>query len=100
MDVFYSDIEYLYKNIEDKPSPKGGFVLVFVQAFDVREAISKITNELESLDLEIKLISYVAIYDNIPWENEKEQLKYDNLALQAKNCDHVICDTFYAYIDE
>ncbi len=101
MDVYWANIEYLYeKGSINYGRYAGGFVHAFVRAIDVRDAIKKFENDLNSLYLSIKRIDFVSIYEDIPWDTEKEQNLYDHLAEQASQTEDVVCDEFFAYEEE
>ena len=101
MEVYYSSIEYHYEEGSiNYGKYEGGFVYAFVQAHDARDALKKIELELEPLCLRIEKVWFVAIYEDIPWESQDEQKKYDGLAEKASQTQDVICDDFYAFVED
>lgn len=98
MEIYWTSIEYEYlEGSINFNKFKGGFVYAFVKAADVRDALNKFSKEIGSLSLGIKNIEFISPYDDIPWDNDVEQKKYDNLAKEALRTENVICDEFYAY---
>jgi hypothetical protein len=99
--IYWTSIEYKYlKGSINFGKFEGGFVYAFVRATDVRDALTKFSSEIESLNLGITNIEFISPYDDIPWETEEEQDKYDSLANEALTTKNVICDKFFAYKDE
>ncbi len=98
MNVYWTNIEYKY--LESSVSYgkfKGGYVFSFVKAKDAREALKKFVAELESLNLNILNVDFIAIYEDIPWESTEDQKKYDKLASTANETNTVVCDNFCSY---
>ncbi len=101
METYYTSIDYKYLvGSVNYGKFTGGFVYAFVKAKDAREALEKFCCEMESLDLEVTNVEYISIYDDILWDNETSQVKFDGIADQASQTDQVICDLFYAYESE
>lgn len=97
--VYICDIDYLYT----EKSPEfgkyaGGSVYIFVKAYDVREAVSIIENDLNKRTLDLRELVSVAPYVvNQEWDTEQIQTHY---LLLYKECDllgDVVYDDFMAY---
>ncbi len=99
--VYYGSVEYKYKpGSSGYGKYNGGFVYIFVNARDVLDCIPKIEKEFKELNIEILGIEFLSKYDEIPWETEEEQIRYDSLAKEAHETGDFITDSFYAYEDE
>jgi len=100
MDIYWSSIEYLYlKDAVSYGKFSGGFVYIFSLAEDARDALRKFCDELNSLNLEVKSVEFIAEYDDVPWENFEDQKKHDDLANMALETKSVVCGDFMGYID-
>ena len=100
-EIYYGEVEYKYLPGSDGHGKfKGGFVYIFTNAFDVLDCIPKLKDAFNELNLEIISVSFLAIYDNIPWEYEDAQKRYDKLAEEAKTTDEFIFDDFWAYEED
>ena len=98
MDIYWSSIELKPQaQSEYFDKYKGGFVYIFLMAEDVRDVIKKITVNLNDKNLDISKIEFVSIYEDIPWDSEEEQNKYDSLALKARNTNQIEVDDLYLY---
>jgi hypothetical protein len=98
MKVYWSSIEYTYSS---KKNLKGGFVYVFVKAFDVREALAKLLAAFDEKKMTPNEIEYIMPYDvDTEWETSKQTSKFLELNNAALKSDEVIFDDFYAYVDK
>ncbi len=97
MNLYWTSVEVDIVNPSAYEDCVGGFVYLFLNAHDVREAIPKIEAALAEEDLRINQIEFVALYDEVPWDTEEEQILYDSLAKQASESEEVIWDEIFAY---
>ncbi|MCP3944228.1 MAG: hypothetical protein GY710_22510 [Desulfobacteraceae bacterium] len=97
MTVYWTSVEFDIVDPSAYEDCVGGFVYLFLKAFDVRGAIPKIEAAIEEEGLKINQVEFVAQYDEIPWDSEEEQIQYDSLAKDAGECDKVIWDEIFAY---
>ncbi|MBU0971328.1 MAG: hypothetical protein KKC20_11815 [Proteobacteria bacterium] len=97
MKIYWASVEFDIVDPSVYENCVGGFVYLFLQARDVREAIPKIESAIEEEGLKILQIEFVAQYDEIPWDSEEEQLQYDGLAKQAQTSEAVVWDEIFAY---
>src|SRR5687767_3512596 len=97
--VYWSSIEYKYGEPSDNPEKLiGGFTYVFIKAFDVRDALEKITESLDRIGLQPIEIEFLSPYDKATeWETSKETKHYRKLFMDAQNSTKVVFDDFYAF---
>ena len=96
--VYWSNIEFTYEEGAAQHGLfEGGVVYAFVRAFDAREAIYRIENDLDSRFLGIRSVDFVNEYVEMPWENEEDQLHFDGLAALAGSTAEVLLDSFEVY---
>ena len=97
--VYWSGIEYSYsKDSIDYKKLKGGFIYVFVKAFDVRDALEKLLLEMSKQKIIPLEIEFVSPYDKqLEWEKEEDTNKYLKLYEEALKTEHIVFDTFFAY---
>ncbi len=97
--VFWSSIEYKYdKNSKESKKLKGGFVYVFVKAYDAREAIERMIAELNKLDISPLEIEFVKPYEeSLEWETPEDTSHFRSLYKDAKESADIVFDIFYAY---
>ena len=97
--VYWSAIEYAYlEGNTNYGKLKGGFVYVFLSAFDARKALELILKELEQLRLSPVEIEFISQYDKeMEWETQVETAKYFTLYDEAKTSGRPIFDAFYAF---
>jgi len=94
--IYWSSIEFLYK--KQKGNLLGGFVYVFISAFDVRIALKKISNEFILEDLIIKDIEFIKPYHpEQEWDSLERTKHYRQLCEIAEKSSRVEFDTLYAY---
>ncbi len=94
--IYWSSIEYVYKKPEG--NLLGGFVYVFINAFDVRFALEKISKEFIRENLIIKDIEFIKPYHpEQEWNSTERTEHYSKLCKIAKKSSRVEFDTFYAY---
>jgi uncharacterized membrane protein len=97
--LYWSSIEYHY----DKTNPeaknlRGGFVYVFLLAFDVQDALKKIINELKSLKLKPVEIEFISPYDlDTEWDTDQQKTTVLSICKEVQETSDVIFDTFHAY---
>ena len=97
--LYWSSIEYHY----DKTNPeakklRGGFVYVFLLAFDVQDALKKILNELKSLKLKPVEIEFISTYDlDMEWDTDHQKATVLSICEEVQETSAVIFDTFNAY---
>lgn len=97
MNVYWTSVEFDIIDPAAYEDCVGGFVYLFLNARDVREAIPRIEATIEKEGLRISQIEFVSPYDDISWESEEEQILYDGLAKEAKGCEAVVWDEIFAY---
>ena len=99
MQVYWASTEYLYtKESSSYGELKGGCVYAFVKAFDAREALNRITSELEKLMLRPIMIEFISPYDqNMEWEDDDMTNHFRGILMEANDSDDVLFDDFYAY---
>lgn len=100
--LYWSSIEYHY----DKTNPeskklKGGFVYVFLSAFDVQDALNKILVELKTLKLKPVEIEFISTYDiETEWDTKQQKEEILSICKEVRKTSAVIFDTFHAYENE
>lgn len=97
MKIYWTSVEFDITNPSLYENCVGGFVYLFFKAKDVLDAIPKIEKAIEEEDLKINQIEFVSQYDEIPWDSEEEQVKYDSLAKKAESGEGVVWDEIFAY---
>jgi hypothetical protein len=97
--VFFCDVDYLYtKESKEFETLAGGAVYVFVRAFDVREALSVLVDDLKSHHMEPKEIVSISPYNvEQEWANEEERTHYLHLYVECEKVNAVVYDDFMAY---
>ena len=97
--VYWAGIEYKYnKASSTKAILEGGFVYIFVKAFDAREVLERLLIELKKKVLTLIEVEFISPYDiEMEWELEKEKKHYLELYNNALKTDLVVFDDFYAY---
>lgn len=100
--IYWSSIEYRYcENSEKYGKLLGGFVYVFLKAFDAKEALSKIIVELKEEKLDPVEIEFVKPYEaDLEWETLEQTMYYLELFEKAKSSEYLIFDDFHAYENE
>ena len=96
MEVFWAEVEYLYKNNNSKQV--SGIVFVFVKAKDVKKAQEKIRKDFLKSNKDPVFFNFIKPYNEL-WSNEKDDLKYSNMCKMASQTDMCVFDTFYDYKD-
>jgi hypothetical protein len=97
MKIFWTSVEFDIVNPSSYENCIGGFVYLFFKARDVLDAIPKIKKAIEQEDLEINQIEFISQYDEVSWDSEKEQIKFDSLAKEAESSEDVVWDDIFAY---
>ena len=97
MTLYWTSVEFDINDPSDWENCVGGFVYLFLEAQDVRDAIPRIEAAVAQEDLALTQIEFVTPYDGIPWEDEADQALYDELAGEAAGGDEVVWDEIYAY---
>ena len=96
--VYYSSVEIAFaEGSEFHGKLEGGFVYAFVRAHDARDAMPAILEELEACGLEAVEMEFVAPYEDVPWETQEEQSRYDLLARRAQEAEGVVLDDIEAF---
>ena len=97
--VFWTGIEYSYMIGSEKyGNLKGGFVYAFIKAYDVREALTKITDQLNKISMEPIEIEFLKPYEkNLEWETIEQTKHYLDLYKQSNKTNDIIFDIFHAY---
>lgn len=96
--VYWANVEFTYNEGSSQHGVfEGGVVYAFARAFDAREAILKIEEELEGRDLGVRSVDYIAEYGEMPWENEDDQLHFDGVSALAGATGKVFLDSFEVY---
>ena len=96
--VYWANVEFTYNEGSSQHGVfEGGVVYAFVRAFDAREAILRIEEELQSRDLGVRNVDYVTEYGEVPWENEDDQLHFDGVSALAGSTGEVFLDSFEVY---
>lgn len=100
--VFWSGIEYSYLESSKKfKNLQGGFVFIFIKAYDVREALAKIEKELTIIKLEPIEIEFIKPYEKeLEWETPEQTEHYLSLYEESDSKNKTVFDTFYAYEHE
>ncbi len=98
MRIYWSSIEVLYKEgAAEFGDLEGGFVCAFVQAQDAREALEKLAASTVTRNWEIAAVDYVSPYEEIPWDSEEDQAKYDGFGEEAGKTSEVVFDEVCSY---
>jgi hypothetical protein len=97
--LYWSSIEYHY----DKTNPeskklRGGFVYVFLAAFDAQESLKKILHELKLLKLKPIEIEFISLYDlETEWDTDQQKEIILSICEEVQKTSDVIFDAFNAY---
>lgn len=97
MKLYWTSVEFDIINPPEYENCIGGFVYLFLKARDVKNAIPKIEKTLEEEGLKVNTIEFISQYENIPWDEPEDQLKYDALAAKAENSNEIVWDEISAY---
>ncbi|HRX55997.1 MAG: hypothetical protein R3F31_23490 [Verrucomicrobiales bacterium] len=96
--VYWANIEFTYEpGSKHHGEFEGGYVYVFVQAMDARDAMDQFQLEFASLKLGIRFVEFVSLYAEVPWHSEEDQEHYDAIATLASSTEEVIFDSFEVY---
>lgn len=97
--IYWSSIEFKYdKDSPDSENLAGGFVYVFIKAFDVMEALLKIQYAFKERKLTPIEIEHISPYNpELQWENEDDKKKYNELSEFASQSGIVEFDDFYSF---
>ncbi len=100
--LYWSSIEYIYNKTNlGSNKRKGGFVYVFLSAFDVQDALKKILNEFRTLQLKPVEIEFISTYDlETEWDTKQQKEKMLSICEEVQKTSDVIFDTFHAYENE
>lgn len=97
MKLYWTSVEFDILDPSEYEDCIGGFVYLFFQAKDVRHSIPIIEKQLADEGLAITEIEFISQYDDISWETEEDQKKYDALAKEAQSTGEVVWDEIFAY---
>ncbi len=97
MRVYWTSIEFYIPDPTLYENCVGGFVYLFFKATDVLEAIPRIKKAIEDESFTIYQVEFIEPYEDIPWETDDDQRKYDALAQEAKLNDEIVWDEIFAY---
>lgn len=97
MKLYWTSVEFDMVDPSSYDGCVGGFVYLFFKAKDVIEAMLIIQKAIEEEDLRIIQVEFVTPYDEIPWDSQEDQQKYDALAREAEAGDEVVWDDIFAY---
>jgi hypothetical protein len=97
--VYICDVDYLYKKEADEFEKfTGGAVYVFVRAFDVRDAVQHLEEDMKLRSIEPREIVSISPYNvEQEWANEEEQTHYLHLYVECEKVNPVVYDDFMAY---
>jgi hypothetical protein len=96
--IYWSSIEYKYtKPLSKSNKLIGGFVYVFINATNAKEALKKILDDLKLQGIIPIEIEFTKLYEDIKWKSSKENKHYRSLIEEAKNTENPVYDVFYAY---
>ena len=98
MKIYWTSLEFnLKQKNKDFGKFKGGFVYLFVKENEKINALKRFKTELEKLDLNPINIEFVKPYENVEWENKKEEKHFKKIIKTTENSSEVIFDDFYMY---
>jgi len=96
--IYWTSIEFNLKpKNKDFGKFKGGFVYLFVKENDKISALKKFKTEFDNVNIIPINIEFVKPYENVEWENEKEEKHFKTIIEETNNCSEVIFDDFYMY---
>jgi len=97
--VFFCDVDFLYTDkAEEYEEYEGGAVYVFVKAFDVREALSMLLEDMKNKDIQPKEIVSIQPYNlKQEWANEEERKQYLYLYAACDKVEPIVYDDFIVY---
>ncbi len=96
MTVFWASFEYKYGSQID--NLEGGFVYVFVNAENSKNALEKISQKFNEENIISVKVEFIEVYNpKTEWENSVQTKHYNDLYTSALNSLEVILDDFYAY---
>ena len=100
--LYWANIEYHYeKNSTEYKKLQGGFVYVFLKAFDVQTALKRIIFELKVLKLKPIEIEFISPYDiETEWDTVGQKEKILSICETVQETSDIIFDTFNAYETE
>ncbi|MEL6916602.1 MAG: hypothetical protein AAFO99_02615 [Bacteroidota bacterium] len=85
------------KSHVDYKKYKGGMVYAFVNASDKSDAMIRFKSELDDNKLIPSEFEFLEIYENVEWENEKQEKHFEMIITETENCKDVVLDDFYMY---
>ena len=96
--IYWTSVEFkLKKTHDDFNNFKGGFVYAFVKCSDAEEALERVKLELDRHHLIPFDFEFLKPYDNVEWENEKDEKHYQLIIEELSKDTKVILDGFYMY---
>ncbi len=72
-------------------------VYAFVQSKDSESALIKFKRALDNIELIPFDFEFIKPYEEVEWENEKDEVRFINLFNKSSKCKDVIFDDFYMY---
>ncbi len=97
MELYYANIDVEFLPDSENAGFAGAFAYVFAPADDVRDFLARIEREIEGESFRVRRVEFVAIYEDIPWDTDKDQRHYDQLAREAEDSGSVVWDDLYVY---
>ena len=97
--IYICDVDYLYtKEYPEYEKLEGGAVYIFVKAFDVRDVLNLLQEDMKSKYLAPREIVSVTPYDvKQEWASEEERLHYLYLYTECEKVNQIVYDDFIAY---
>lgn len=100
--VYICDVDYIYtEKAEEYKTLAGGAVYVFIKAFDVRDALALLLQDIKAKNIEAREIVSITPYDiNQEWASVEEGAHYLALYNECDKDTPVVYDDFLAYSRE
>ena len=96
--VYWANVEFAYHpGSKHHGEYEGGFVYCFVQACDARDALDQFEIEFKNRKLGIRLVEFISLYAEVPWQTIEDQQHYDQIANRASTTEEVMFDSFEIY---
>ena len=96
--VYWANIEFSYdEGSKYHGEFEGGFVYAFVQALDGRDALDQFQLEFAGRKLGMRMVEFITLYAEVPWQTEEDQEHFDRIAASAASSEEVVFDSFDVY---